>query len=456
MTGTDELDRDLGRWMAAEAAVPPPAGRLKAAVDAATAGRPLPRWRARFGADWFGADWLGGDADGTVVSRSPSRPRASRSILVVVLILGLVTVIAAGLVTVGGTPRPLLEAPPTAPSTAAVIGIASPSGSPASSAVPTPPPMRLGQLAYSLDGSIYLADWDGSHARRIAARAPGAKGPHDCGDYWAEGPLWAPDGRHLAYRGAINERSTCLETVNIANADGTLVATVLGGGWLIPWSPDSTRVLTQSPAATSTDIYRFDGQLVNSISLAEIKLLPGDFDPRWGFDGSTILEPCGCDYEYRLDGTPVAVPLPVTDWSSRVTFIYPALSPDGTTVASLSPLTLTTRGTAPSWWRAASAPTPADGQVRVLTDAGSRARPGRRMAFGSLSPRTPVTGSPPRRGRSMSPAGSSRHSRSTAAPTATRCSCIRPPATACSSGGTTRTAVTRRCGASTPTGPASG
>ena len=64
---------------------------------------------------------------------------------------------------------------------------------------PRPAPAALGTLAYELDGDIYVADPDGSNAVKIAdgvsaedcAGAPG---------YWAEGSIWSPDGRYLAYR----------------------------------------------------------------------------------------------------------------------------------------------------------------------------------------------------------------------------------------------------------------
>ena len=70
---------------------------------------------------------------------------------------------------------------------------------PAEPPTPTPTPASLGALAYGVDGDIYVADWDGSNAVRIANGRP----PNDC-PAWAsigrEGPIWSPDGRYLAYR----------------------------------------------------------------------------------------------------------------------------------------------------------------------------------------------------------------------------------------------------------------
>ena len=54
----------------------------------------------------------------------------------------------------------------------------------------------MGPLAYALDGDIYVADPDGSNTVRIADARPA----EDCtviGEYWAEGPMWSPDGWYL-------------------------------------------------------------------------------------------------------------------------------------------------------------------------------------------------------------------------------------------------------------------
>ena len=54
----------------------------------------------------------------------------------------------------------------------------------------------MGPLAYALDGDIYVANPDGSNTVRIADARPA----EDCtviGEYWAEGPMWSPDGWYL-------------------------------------------------------------------------------------------------------------------------------------------------------------------------------------------------------------------------------------------------------------------
>ena len=61
-------------------------------------------------------------------------------------------------------------------------------------------PATSGTLAYALDGDIYVADPDGSNAVRVANGLPEEDCGGDGGGYWAEGPMWSPDGRYLAYR----------------------------------------------------------------------------------------------------------------------------------------------------------------------------------------------------------------------------------------------------------------
>ena len=59
-----------------------------------------------------------------------------------------------------------------------------------------------GALAYDLDGDIYVADLDGSNAVKIAdgRSTRGLPRPANSENYSAEGSMWSPDGRYLAYR----------------------------------------------------------------------------------------------------------------------------------------------------------------------------------------------------------------------------------------------------------------
>src|SRR4029450_13822530 len=67
---------------------------------------------------------------------------------------------------------------------------------------PSPSPTPVGAaIAYGAARDIFVADGDGSNQVRIADGRPGSP----CGAYWAEGPIWSPDGKYLAYRHATCE-----------------------------------------------------------------------------------------------------------------------------------------------------------------------------------------------------------------------------------------------------------
>ena len=95
---------------------------------------------------------------------------------------------------------------------------------------PLPPPAAAGTLAYVLDGDVYVADPDGSNAVKIADGHSNkdCHGSHS-ENYSAEGSMWSPDGRYLAYR-------SCAGGV-ISDAEGNVVARFPREGWQIAWSP---------------------------------------------------------------------------------------------------------------------------------------------------------------------------------------------------------------------------
>lgn len=173
-------------------------------------------------------------------------------------------------------------------------------------------------LAYGLDGDIYVADWDGRNPVRIAhavasdaATACGARG---------EGPMWSPDGRHLAYR------HDCDGTVHITDPKGHTDASFPGDGWLVSWSPDSTRVATWVTLFKTIGIYGVDGSRQALLTMPPGCAEPGDFDPVWSRDGrSLVVWPC----EIPIDGS-APRPFPADDPQSKEQFAY---SPDGARVA---------------------------------------------------------------------------------------------------------------------------
>ena len=119
---------------------------------------------------------------------------------------------------------------------------------------------QLGHLAYGLDGDIYVADWDGRNPVRIADGLPVLDGPSPCGTIYGEGSMWSPDGRHLAYR-SDHGGEACPGTVHVTDPEGDEIASFPGTGWLVSWSPDSTRVATwiDDSESRTIGIYGLDG-----------------------------------------------------------------------------------------------------------------------------------------------------------------------------------------------------
>ena len=206
-----------------------------------------------------------------------------------------ITGTAAGIVVVSlalgvglASQRRLSAAPPptTRPHTAQMLG-------------------SLGRLAYEIDGDIYLADSDGRNPVRIAN---GAAAGAACRSYG--GAIWSPDGRHLAYRGEAGRAGSCRGTVTISDPAGHRVASFPGEGWLISWSPDSTRLATWVSLGHTIGIYGLDGVRQALLTVPPGLMEPGDFDPVWSRDGGSLMVPKGV--QIPLDGSAPLV-LPAND-----------------------------------------------------------------------------------------------------------------------------------------------
>jgi len=282
MTGHDDFDRTLAGWFEADALAPAPAGGLDRVLDATRHRRPRPIWVAGPGSHWVGEAHEAGSNSGSLTRLGLSWSTA------LILLLAIVALVS-GAILVGARlfqPSPL-------------------------------PTGRLGHLTYGLDGDIYVADWDGRNPVRIADGPPILpSGDIPCASYGGEGPMWSPDGRYLAYRqgGAVCPGAI----VFISDPAGHVVASFPGTGWLVSWSPDSTRVATSVDLGHTFGIYGLDGvrQALHTVPLGyEVH---GDYDPVWSPDGLSLLMPIA----------PVAPSTPSEIWEFPVGGGTPRRVPD--------------------------------------------------------------------------------------------------------------------------------
>ncbi len=293
MNDHEDFDRLLTGWFEADALVPAPAGALERTLDATRHRRPRPAWMAGLRSAWVRETQPAGSRSGVLLL---PRPRLRWSLALILLLV--VAALMGGAILVGAR---LLQPPPL-------------------------PGGWLGHLAYVSDGGIYVADWDGRNAVRIADLPPGSD-PARCPGDWAEGPMWSPDGRYLAYRSASGDR--CDDTVVITNLADKSVESFLATGWRVSWSPDSTRVATWVDEYNTIGIFGVDGGRQALLSVPSGCALAGDFDPRWSPDKLSLLLP-GC--EIPIDGQAphqmaATDPRSQRGWSD---------SPDGARVAYLN------------------------------------------------------------------------------------------------------------------------
>ena len=191
---------------------------------------------------------------------------------------------------------------------------------------PRPAPAAPGTLAYELDGDIYVADPDGSNAVKIANGLPDGE---DCADhpgrgtYGAEGPMWSPDGRYLAFRYG-DCSNPKLEGGVISDAEGNVLATFPREGWEIAWSPDSTRVAVWDVTFETIGVYELDGARQAKLTMPPGWTPSGDHDPKWMPDGTSVWVE---NWELPLDGS-APRELPALGGDPYATY-----SPDGSLVA---------------------------------------------------------------------------------------------------------------------------
>jgi Tol biopolymer transport system component len=192
----------------------------------------------------------------------------------------------------------------------------------------TPPPSLagMGSLAYVVDGDIYVADGDGSNPVRIVDGRP----PNECSGHpenWAEGPIWSPDGRYLAYRHADCATDDWHGGVAISDPEGNPITSFsTGTGWEISWSPDSTRVAVWVSFGETIGVFGLDGERQALLAMPAGWSPAGDHDPKWLPDGRSLL--VQNEMVVPVDGSgPYRLP-----WAGRRTTGV-TYSPDGSRVA---------------------------------------------------------------------------------------------------------------------------
>lgn len=195
-------------------------------------------------------------------------------------------------------------------------------------ATPPPSPAKSGSLAYPVDGDIYVAEWDGSNAVRIADGRP----PNGCdvnygaqGEYWGEGGFWSPDGRYLAYRHTNCDPRDPWRQVVISDPEGNVVASFPGEGWRISWSPDSTRVGVWVSLFETIGVFGVDGVRQALLTMPPGWEPSGDHDPEWSPDGKSLL--VAGDVVVPIDGS---APYTLLLADRRAAS---GLSPDGSRIA---------------------------------------------------------------------------------------------------------------------------
>jgi Tol biopolymer transport system component len=256
MTGQRDFDRTLTAWFENDALSPVPADGFTRVIGATRRRRPRPAWLSSLGSDWV---WEPPEGRASSAARSSERRRVHWTTALILLLL--IAALVGGAILVGAE---LLHRA-------------------------TLPTGRLGHLAYGLDSDIYLADWDGTNAVKIAdgTPEPSAGGPNSCDVNHGEGTMWSPDGRHFAYRSTSGDR--CAGVVVITDPVTKSVASFLGEGWLVSWSPDATRVATWVDLFKTVGIFGFDGGRQALLTVPTGCALGGDFDPVWSPDGTSIV-----------------------------------------------------------------------------------------------------------------------------------------------------------------------
>ena len=272
MTGRDDFDRTLAGWFEAEALSSGPVVGLEEALEATRRRRPRPAWLAGRGSHWVG------DAPKSDASAVAGRiPWLGVRLSTAVLLLFLVVALLGGAILVGAG---LLQPPP-------------------------PRPFPLGQLAYGINGDIYLADLDGRNPVKIADG--GSNDLQRLNDGAATG-VREGSGRPTTATSPIGRGLPGVPAARVVIYDTETKRSVSfpGQGWEVSWSPDSSRIATWIDVGNTAGIYGVDGVRQTLLAVPPGCASGGDFDFRWLPDGKALM---GRSCELPVDGqAPAHVP----------------------------------------------------------------------------------------------------------------------------------------------------
>src|SRR4029453_11778750 len=161
------------------------------------------------------------------------------------------------------------------------------------------------------------------------------------GEYFADGPIWSPDGRYLAYWHTDCNAQAFQSDVVISDAEGNVVTSFPSEGPGIAWSPDSTRVAVWDhwgEERSTIGVYGLKGER-QTLLPPPGGFGPGDLRLAWLPDGRSLL--LGTT-EIPLDGS-TPRPLPWAEptdpeglrpcCGGKAEFAGWALSPDGSRIA---------------------------------------------------------------------------------------------------------------------------
>jgi uncharacterized repeat protein (TIGR01451 family) len=153
------------------------------------------------------------------------------------------------------------------------------------------------------------------------------------------GITWSPNGSQIAYIGSGGPSEDTLETIHIANVDGSGSYRLPGSPtslWAVDWSPDGTKFVYSN--AEELFVINIDGTGKQQLTTVQQTLTgnTADFDPRWSPDGTKIL------FQRYASSIAATTYLMNADGSNqRKLFNFdsytPHWSPDGLSVAMMVP-----------------------------------------------------------------------------------------------------------------------